>query len=330
MLIVVLFVSIFMIELASRSLFNDEWLKISKPLTFEEPAGLLFPRNYRGSLEVSRYGEDGNKDLITDEYGRRVNPNADPSYKNRERFMLLIGGSYVAGNGLSWCCTLSEQINKIQQEYEAYNYGLSGAAANYHLRFFETVNLKEQVPQAEGVALFFHYPFHYRRINSGFFKTKTYKTNAPIYELVDNEVVYRGAASSAYPLRTIIYWVAGKSVFLSKLLYEVELVQYEKRDSRSIHQTIQNACGIYRRMKKQLETSVKASFLVIFSPFSQKQDSKIELQRCLDQQGVEYLDFEPIADTSWKISGGVHPSVNANQALAEKLLDRLSIKRKEN
>ncbi len=103
-----------------------------------------------------------NIDYDVDSYSRRKGLN-----QKKEKHILFFGGSFVFGEGVAGNETLPSRFTFYSKEYQAYNFGVRGAAVNdLFVNFKKYKNLRMGIKEKEGVVVYLFYEFHFKRLIS--------------------------------------------------------------------------------------------------------------------------------------------------------------------
>lgn len=107
--------------------------------------------------------------IKTDPYGRRiVREDYSPSHKmEKEDFLILLGGSFIVGEGLKDQDTLDYKLTQHMPQFQSYNYGVNGYGLGNVMAQAQYVDFKSQVSQKKGLILYLFPSFHIDRLVGG-------------------------------------------------------------------------------------------------------------------------------------------------------------------
>ena len=122
----------------------------------------------------------------TDAYARRVVPAQADEGRSYERALLVFGGSYAFGEGVSDGESLPNQLALRLPDTRIYNYGFSGYGSGQALARLESGTLPEQVKEKQVAALYIFIPNHVRRV-IGSFTVIPWSRHSPYYPINPGE-----------------------------------------------------------------------------------------------------------------------------------------------
>ena len=100
--------------------------------------------------------------IRSDSYGRRLTINKEP--QKRTKFLLTMGCSYVFGEGLNDEGTMASSLARKMPDYMVYNYGVPGASPVQMWQKASQMDLRAEIPEAKGTAIYFLYAFQLQRL----------------------------------------------------------------------------------------------------------------------------------------------------------------------
>jgi uncharacterized membrane protein YGL010W len=255
----------------------------------------------------------------TDEMGRRETP--VPSKGPRPKFILFFGDSYTFGWGLGQRQTLPYYVGELAPDYQPYNYGLSGWGPAQMLDVLKTRDLKHEIKQKEGFAIFYLIDDHVGRVIGANFISADWGSHLSHYVLDDKaNLVREGNFATGRPFTTLFY----------KLLDWSNVVQYFGLEL-PLHYSDQDyllTARILADSEKILAKEFKLDgFFVILSVDAS--DAKARLVPYLRGTGVKCLDFTDLwryDDLRYSISrADSHNSPLAYRVVAARLVKELGI-----
>lgn len=298
---------------------NEEvtWAVQTQPEDYivNDPAGYIRPHPGRTYVATRRRK---NGDLIyqarytIDAFGRRANPRDSAA---RERFLLLLGCSYVFGEGLDDEATLPAQISALDSSYRPYNYGFHGyGPGSVYLRLKNT-NLRREVPESRGIAAYFFLNDHLNRMLGSMSLVSTWGAYLPEVEVSSSgELEFHGSFERARPILTPLSQFLGGSSLLRYFAVDFPPVLSDEK---------KRLFGrIVRGMKEQIRAQLGLDdFYVVFYPGAET--AKLLVPE-LTRQGIRSLDLsdwdmEHLTQGASEIPWDGHPSAAYNRVLAEAL-----------
>lgn len=126
-----------------------------------------------------------------DEFGRREDPGLD---KTRDEYLILLGDSNIYGEGVRAEETIASHLNRMQEKYSVYNYGIPGTAPHQFLKRFERRRIREEIPNRDGALVLLLYDFQVARANLKFSWLLSSSPNQ-VYYWLDEEGELQGGKS---------------------------------------------------------------------------------------------------------------------------------------
>lgn len=275
----------------------------------------------------TRQGEPVFSAMYTmDHFGRRATPRP-PGAPAPDRFALFFGCSFTFGTGVTDEQTIPAQFAADAPRFHAYNYGNQGFGPNNCLAQLETIHLKTEVEESQGVGLFIFIPDHVRRVIGAKKVVCQWVdgSNNPCYEFAqDGAVAYRGPFRTAHPWRLSFY----KALMYEQCLsyFEVEVPPWPRPADIRLTAAILAAAKA-----KFLEQFPGSRFYVVVYPDHPKLKPQTfpaaEMLPYLKEAGVEYLDYSSAMDLSQPgmlIVNDGHPAAPADAAFATLLARDIS------
>lgn len=146
-----------------------------------------------------------------DEYHRRLTP-VDPAPQQRDKFLLFFGDSFTFGEGLADNETLPYHVGQLAPAYRPYNYGLSGYGPQQMLAKLQSDDLRREIPEKEGVAIYTFIDGHVERALGSMYVYNTWGDQMPYYTLDgQGNLVRRGNFTTGRPLLSTLYSLLGHS-----------------------------------------------------------------------------------------------------------------------
>jgi hypothetical protein len=252
----------------------------------------------------------------TDRHGRRITPSTGA---DRRRYILCFGGSFTWGQGVNDDETLPAQLEKAAPEYDAYNFGYRGYGPQQMLELLRGKDLRSQVPQRGGIAIYTAIDDHVRRAIGGMRTCAMVRRHFPYYRLNEQGGLSRnGSFATGRPGAQLFYDFLSESEILK--YYHVDLpLTIREEHLRLVAAIIAHSRDAYR------EQFGNDRFYTILYPGSK---TLLALKPLLDEYGIAYLDYTQLYDVSspeYRIRGDGHPTPAAYLRLAAAISKDLSL-----
>jgi hypothetical protein len=260
---------------------------------------------------------------LIDRFGRRDTPVS--SQHSRDRFLLFLGDSNTFGEGLTETETLPFWAGQFAPAYYPYNYAFSGWGPAQMLDLLKTRDLKSQVRQDEGYAVFFFIPAHIGRVIGSSQVSADWGRDFSYYTIgADGGLTRQGSFATARPLRTVFYDLLNSSN-VARCFHVVLPWHYIDDDYRLTAQIMKESQDILER-EFRLQ-----GFYVVISPAFDEREVRINrrFMEALGKSGVKYLDFTHLYDTEdvrYRVGQkDLHNSALANRVIAQEIVKNLGI-----
>jgi hypothetical protein len=251
-----------------------------------------------------------------DHFHKRITPGHDSSKKNHSIFF---GCSIAFGVGLNDDQTLAYRFQQESDQFNSYNYGLSGHGPNNMLARLKYQNLSKQVVEKNGVAFYIFFFDHIYRSIGTMSRYSEWVFNEPYYTMENDELVRKKGFKDGRPIISKIY----------ELIYQTNIVKYFKLDFplRLNKNHFDLVCEMIKESKKEYQKQFgNNNFYCVMYPSHVNwtpEDFK-SFKDCLTKKGIDYIDLTQYIDYSYKytLGGDPHPNANTNQLLAKELMAR--------
>lgn len=252
-----------------------------------------------------------------DAAGRRLTPVRGEG--ERSRFLLLFGGSFVFGEGVSDDETLPYFVGERAVDHVPYNYGFHGYGPQQVLARLESGQLRREVRQPEGRGVYLFIDSHVNRAIGSLVVYTRWAWAVPHYAIDPSGTpVRRGTLTTGRPLRSIVYATLGMSAIVRELGFEIPLWITDDH--------VEATARLLARASELLGRQLRSRGLtVVIFPGSRHAE---RLRHHLAARGVETLDYSALLD--WEdpryfIPEDWHPSPLTNRILAERLVEDLGL-----
>jgi hypothetical protein len=243
-----------------------------------------------------------------DEAGRRIVP-VDPG-RSYGKFLLFFGGSNTFGEGLEAEESLPYQTSRHLPGVRAYNYAFRGYGPQHLLAKLEATDLRAEVEEPEGLAIYVLLGFHMNRL-LGSSQTMSWVDDLPYYRAEGGRLVRRGFFQTTRPVYSWLMKHIGSSRLLQRLG-----VAWPLRSTDS-HRAL--VCQLFAQAREELTRQFAGTdLLVALHP-------KGETQRfpCFEEVGIRTLDlrdaYGDVPEPELSIPGDGHVNGGGNRLLGKEL-----------
>ena len=259
-----------------------------------------------------RLGEQILYDVVYtfDGYRRRVVP-ADP-HAEYHRFLLFFGCSNTFGEGVQDDETLPYDVSRLMPGVHVYNYAFRGYGPQHMLARVESSDLRREVAEPEGTAVYLFPSFHLNRLIGGSSTMSWAKRNLPYYRMENGEPVRDGFFQTTRPL----YSFFARTVGQSRLMQILNLAW----PPRVRPEHLQLACAVLAKSRRLLREQLGPLDLIVVLYPTQ---GGVDLASCLNPLGIPLLDYhdafpDPVR-AQFQIPIDLHTNARGNHLLAERL-----------
>jgi hypothetical protein len=244
--------------------------------------------------------------------GRRIVPEGEgPPYT---RFLAFFGGSNTFGEGLEAEESLPYQTARHLRGVRAYNYGYRGYGPQHLLAKLESRNLRAEIAEPEGLAVYVLPGFHLHRL-VGSSQTLSWVDQLPYYRVEEGRLVRDGFIQTARPF----YSWSMKRIGTSRLLRRLGIAwppRFTDAD-RAL------ACRLFEQAREELiQQFSRVDLVVALHPSGEAQD-----WGCFEAFGIRTIDlraaYAGVAETELTIPGDGHVNARGNRLLGEALAGAL-------
>lgn len=285
------------VEFSSRYYFKYVYEAPYKEATYWEPSA-----NVRDSILGTALPKDTvishayvvNDSLIykqyyrTDEFGRRITPNAHPDSVYTD-FMMVTGCSFAFGYGLPETETLSFYLDSITRK-RGYNYGVAGHGTQQTLAILRSRDLRTEIEEQNGVLIHLFIDDHIPRLIGSRRLIKLWAQNFPYYFLDGDSLRQDGTFWTGRYWLTRFYRAISQSAFID--LFDIDIPWYVSDAHLELFGAVLKASE--EEFRKQYPNG---DFLVVIGPNS-KLAPRISAE--LKTNGIEVLDLSHLLDKEEK------------------------------
>lgn len=254
-----------------------------------------------------------------DKHFRRVFP-ANETKKKTSRFVLSFGDSNIVGLGLPGDKTLGNFLSENLPDVKVYEYSSMGIYPYELLEKSGRLNRQEEIPEKDGVALYFYFSYHLRRNMGGLHELKQRERGEKRSVGLDEngEIQIGKAFKNERPI-----WFT-----LAPYLSKSSIIRYFDLDLKPGEKDFTIQTVMIKKMRANLASKGITKFYVVIHPF---QFSLSETQALLPYLYKENIPF--IYMGHWRMSKitegpttlvyDIHVSAESNKVIADGLADAL-------
>jgi hypothetical protein len=252
-----------------------------------------------------------------DKFGRRENPVPE----TKTSHLILLGGSFIFGEGLDITQTLGHKIQG-NSSYHVFNYAKSAMGTPLALRLLTSGKIKKEVVQDHGYAFYFLTDFHIAR--ESITTQRPWSWQTPAYIMNDQgDLVAGGTQAQSIGWKFYFYNLYNSlreySYFLRYLGLEFSPTTLSEK-AIIMAKTLKAAESTY-------EKQFYGQFYIVGHPLSPPSDEMISQ---LKKHGLKYLSFGKIVDSRedfFLCECDQHPNESLNDLLAKQLLRFIKAKK---
>jgi len=284
--------------------------------------GMFFGRR-SFAKKIRRLRADGTElepiTITLDEHRRRITHSSNTKAP-RPKHLLLMGCSFIFGDGVGDQDTLGWKMHAIQNEYDVYNLAFSAYNPSLTYRMLSSYDWLEGVEQQDGLALYFLLPFHIDRFLGNL--NGIGDTPQPIYLWEEKDFRYYSEAEVRASWRFFLRRFYMKTNFFK--LFQIAWPLPNKTSHRRM-----------ARMLKNLEETYKNKFggdnrfIVVLYPWGYLPGMKRLIKEALEGAQIHFVDFSDVdyALMSAKPTtlADLHPNGLANEILAPFFIEQLKL-----
>jgi hypothetical protein len=128
-------------------------IKKDRVIEKNKEMGYQLPANIQVSTTATRDGQlVYSSNYSTDAYNRRIAPKTTAIVP--DKYVVFFGGSNTFGEGVNDDETLPHYLSRLAPSYRPYNYGVSGYGTQHMLAKFQTTDLRQQIHECDGIAVY--------------------------------------------------------------------------------------------------------------------------------------------------------------------------------
>lgn len=285
------------VEFSCRYYFKHGYQAPYTEATYWEPSAVVPDENLGSALAkdtVITHAYVINDSLIykqyyrTDEFGRRINPQAHPDSSYSD-FLMVTGCSFAFGYGLEETHTLSYYLDSLTGK-RTYNYGISGHGTQQTLAILQNRNLSNEIREEKGVLIHLFIDDHLPRLIGSRRLIKLWAQHFPYYYLDNEELKHDGSFWTGRHIQTRFFRAISQSAFID--LFDID-IPWKITDK---HMRLFGAV-LEESRKEFLQQYPEGRFLVVIGPNSKLVD---RAKHALSTRNIDYLDLSQLLDKEQK------------------------------
>ncbi len=237
-----------------------------------------------------------------DSLSRRITPSTS---RWANRYALFLGCSFTYGEAVADTSTLPYFFEKATG-FRSYNYGVSGQSPANMLALLQTVNLRKEVAERDGIAVYTFITDHLARATPSTFWA--HNANGFLPHVDPKRGVVEGTYAQKHPVRMqLIHWMYRSNIV------NLFKINFPKRYTTEHYQRF---VGLVRKSKELYRNQFgNDNFYVVVFP---EYPMDAELRQLFGQARVNVLDYARLL--IWKTApDGLHPDADAYRQVARKL-----------
>lgn len=317
--------SLDLFELAdSEKIAGDPEIRKEEPAWGErqktdEQLGFINRPNSRVEVKSWSYGKPNPKAFyIIDSLGRR-DSEIKKGISADKKYALFFGCSVTFGSWVNGDQTLPAFFEGIDTSFHAYNYGVSGYGAHHLLALFESRNLREEIPEKDGIAIYSYFIGHTQRAIGDMESYLSWNASSPYYYLKENEVVRDRDFKNGRRLISWFYEFISKTYFCK--YYELKFPgELKPRHYQLVSKIIEKA---YLKYKEQFGND---NFYIVLLPGFETD----EMKPYLEKLNLQIIDCTNFVTSYWQdkyhFKGDGHPRPLFYNILAKHIHETLKEK----
>ena len=244
-----------------------------------------------------------------DSLSRRITP--FDSSRAVGKYALFLGCSFTYGESVADSSTLPYFFGK-DTGYRPYNYGVSGYSPSHMLALQQSVNMRNEVAEKNGIAIYTYIEDHLARVapsTKWIYNSKGYWPNVN-----PNTVTVEGTYAEKHPILSELIQGMYKSNIVN--LFNVNFPRrYSTEQYERFVAIVKKSEELYRK-----QFGNDNFYVVIFPAYPMP----AELRQLFKQAHLNVIDYSALF--SWKATyDGMHPDGDAYRRVAEKLAHDLPL-----
>ncbi|QIP11957.1 hypothetical protein G8759_04575 [Spirosoma aureum] len=223
------------------------------------------------------------------------------------KYALFLGCSFTYGESVSDTSTIPYFFGR-QTGYHPYNYGVSGHSPAHMLALLQTINIRKEVAEKNGVAFYTYIEDHLARVAPS--TRWAYNSDGYLPHVNADKLTVDGSYAQKHPVRLkLIQWMYKSNVArLFKLNFPGK---YSTEQYRRFVNIVRKSKELYN------EQFGNDNFYVVIFPMY---PMDTELRQLFNQARIKLIDYSNLL--TWKTAyDGMHPDGEAYRRVAQKLAD---------
>jgi hypothetical protein len=249
-----------------------------------------------------------------DNYSRRITP---VSKSKKPRFILFFGGSRTFGEGVNNNETIPYFVSKKMPNYYPYSYSYSAWGPNQFLAILKERKLEIEIPQKQGIAIFFMIESHINRAVGTYMPvTKYFNGYFPYFrQLKNGEITRHKMFVNGRPLKQFFYVLFSKS----------EVVNYFIKGDTIRQKDYEFTTQIIAEIKREMLRKFKLErFVVVYHPGNYKLKNMSKLLKKNDIEVIDLLDLFDKNDSEFiHNEADTHLNSRGNSVISKEIFRQL-------
>lgn len=245
-----------------------------------------------------------------DSLSRRITP--FDSSRAVGKYALFLGCSFTYGESVSDSSTMPYFFGK-QTGYRSYNYGVSGYSPSHVLALQQAVNMRKEVAEKNGIALYTYIEDHLARVAPS--TRWIYNSNGYWPYVNPKTITVEGTYAQKHP----VYRELIRGMYSSNIVNLFNINFPRRYSTEHYERFVQIVKKTEERYQKQFGND--NFYVVIFPAYPLPS----ELRQLFQQAHLKVVDYSNLL--TWKTTyDGMHPESKAYQQVAQTLAADLRIK----
>lgn len=228
----------------------------------------------------------------------------------RKKYALFLGCSVALGVLVDDKQTLPSIFERIDTTYKAYNYAVSGYGTHHLLALLQNRNLRNEIPEKDGIALYIYFHGHVNRAIGDMDSYLSWNMDSPFYYQDGDKIVRRGSFKTGRKLVSKFYEYFA-TTYICKY-FDIHLpgklrAHHFKFGAKLIEKSM-------LEYKKQFNND---NFYVVFLP-----GWDTEIKPYLDELNIKYIDYNRLVlywQDKYRFAVDGHPRPLLYKVMAEQL-----------
>lgn len=294
----------------SLVLIRNDALGIVRPAPGPYEVSYVIKQPNTGGAHLSQAEQQVSITYHIDSLSRRITP-----FDNRRavgKYALFLGCSFTYGESVSDSSTIPYYFGQATG-FHPYNYGVSGYSPAHMIALQQSVNMRNEIAETDGIAIYMYIEDHLARVAPS---TKwIYNSNGYWPYVNPKTVSVEGTYGQKHPISLQLINAMYKSNIVN--LFNINFPRrYSTEQYEQFVTIVKKSEQLYRN-----QFGNDKFYVVIFPAYPMAP----ELRQLFERAHLKIIDYSTLL--SWKTAyDGMHPDGNAYKQVAEKLANDLHVK----